>query len=151
MKKKSGSRIGTVLSRLINIRLWSDWERTKTLSRNMLESASRIFVPTRAVASESFEAAKKRLGLSDDALLIRQKNLLRISLFMLMLAFFFFIYAGYHFFFRQFIGCILSLVVMSIALVLAFRYHFWSFQIKQRKLGCSLMEWWRSLKGDENL
>ena len=45
-------------------------------------------------------------------------------------------------------GGIVALVVMFIALVLAFRYHFWYFQIKQRKLGCTIQEWFNhGLKG----
>jgi len=26
----------------------------------------------------------------------------------------------------------------------AFRYHFWLFQLRNRKLGCTLSEWWNA-------
>jgi intracellular multiplication protein IcmV len=38
---------------------------------------------------------------------------------------------------------IVSLVVTLIALILAYRYHFWYFQMKQRKLGCTFSEWYK--------
>lgn len=150
MKNKSKSRIGRVLSKIFNIRSWFDWDRMKTLTLFLWNGIKKFFVPQQATESESFAAAKKRLNLTDAELLIKQKGLLRISILMLIFAFLFFDYAIYHIYYHNFLGGILSLVVMSIALALAFRYHFWYFQIKERKLGCSIHEWYkRSIKGDK--
>ena len=38
---------------------------------------------------------------------------------------------------------LLQAIDTLIALVLAFRYHFWYFQMKQHKLGCTFNEWYR--------
>ena len=150
MKNKSGSRTGSVFSRIINIRSWSDWERTKTLSSYLAGSIVKVFVPQKATKSESFEAAIKRLNLTEKDLLVRRRNLLRTSILMLVIAFLLLVYSGYHFFNGHIMGGLLTIVVMLVALVLAFRYHFWYFQIKERKLGCSFNEWFkRSIKGDK--
>ena len=70
---------------------------------------------------------------------------------MLLSACLIFVYAGYQFFYGSIKAFIVSLVVMLIALVLAFRYHFWYFQIKQRKLGCTFNEWYRRInRGERN-
>lgn len=143
MKNKSGSRIGGIVSRVINIRSWSDWERTKTLSAYLATSIVKVFIPQKAAVSETFDAARRRMNLTEDDLLKRQKSLFRICMLMLIFAFSFCIYSAYHFFFGQIMGGLLSVIMMLIALVLAFRYHFWYFQIRERKLGCSIQEWFR--------
>ncbi|MFN7097984.1 MAG: type IV secretion protein IcmV, partial [Gammaproteobacteria bacterium] len=35
----------------------------------------------------------------------------------------------------------LAFVVMLISIATACRYHFWYFQVKNRKLGCTIKEW----------
>ena len=149
MKNKSRSRIGRVLSHLINLRSWFDWDRMKSLTLFLWFGIKKFFVPQQGAEGESFEAAVKRLKLTDADLLVRQKGLLRISLLMVFFALLFFAYAIYLFVGHSFKGGILSLVVMSIALTLAFRYNFWYFQIKKRKLGCSIHDWSKSLMGDK--
>jgi intracellular multiplication protein IcmV len=60
---------------------------------------------------------------------------------MIVAALLLFAYMTYEIYFGYFLGALLSLVVAFLALALAFRYHFWFFQIKQRRLGCSVSEW----------
>lgn len=149
MKNKSESRIGRVLASIFNIRSWFDWDRFKTLTLFLWNGAKKFFVLQQGTENETFEAAKKRLHLTDADLLSRQQGLLRVSIVMIVLAFLFFLYSVYHFYCHSFKGGLLSLVVMSLALTLAFRYHFWYFQIKERKLGCSFHEWYKNLMGDK--
>lgn len=141
MKNKSSSRIGRILVSLFNIRAWFDWDRMKGFTRYLMNGIKRFFVAQKPTETETFEEAKKRLKLTEKALLSRQKGLLRVSLLMVFFAFLLFCYALYHFYYVQILGGALSLVVMTIALTLAFRYHFWYFQIKERKLGCTVNEW----------
>ncbi|KTD52759.1 type IVB secretion system protein IcmV [Legionella quateirensis] len=143
MKKKSGTRIGSIFKRIINIRAWSDWDRMKAFTLYLLNGFKRLFVTQKEVEVESFDSAVDKLKLSDADLVIKQNALLRLSIVMLAAAFMIFIYMGYQLFYGSFKATIVSLVVMLIALVLAFRYHFWYFQIKHRKLGCTIKEWYR--------
>ena len=150
MKKKFGSRIARVFVSIINIPYWFDWERMKSFTGFVGNIFKRLFMAetekdadeaANPPLTESFDTAQKELKLSDDDLLIRQKALHRLSILMATFAVGIFIYAIYHFFFGTFLAGILSLVIMMVALALAFRYHFWYYQIKNRKLGCSLDEW----------
>ncbi|CEG55846.1 type IVB secretion system protein IcmV [Legionella fallonii] len=143
MKKKSGSRIGRVITRIINIRFWFDWDRMKAFTVALKNGIKRMFVPQQAVTSESFNAAKTRMHLSDAELLSKQNALFRLSILMLAVAILLLGYGGYQIFYGSLKAVIVSLVVTLIALVLAFRYHFWYFQIKHRKLGCTFNEWYR--------
>ncbi len=150
MKKKSGSRIVRVFVSIINIPYWFDWERLKSFTIFLGTSIRRLFMAETIDANddknnpaltESFESAQKELKLSDEDLLIREKALYRLSILMSLMALGIFIYSGYHFFSGHFRAGLLSLIVMMIAVALGFRYHFWYYQIKNRKLGCSINEW----------
>jgi intracellular multiplication protein IcmV len=143
MKKQAGSKIVKVFSRIINVRTWADWDRVKFYTTYLGEGISRLFVPVKAKEIESFDAAMSRLNISEADLLVKQNALLRLSRLMVAIAVLIFAYCGYHLFQGAFRAAIISFIVMLIALVLSFRYHFWYFQIKKRKLGCTLSEWWR--------
>ncbi len=150
MKNNSGSRIGRVLSSIINLRSWFDWDRIKSFTLYLLSGFKKFFVPQKVKKGESFEAAKKRLKLNDSDIIARQIGLLRLSILMVVVAFLVFAYSIYLFATGGPRGGVVGLVVMLIALVLAFRYHFWYFQIKERKLGCTFQEWFKQgLKGDK--
>lgn len=143
MKKKSGSRIGRVLKRIIDVRTWLDWDRLKILSLALFAGIKKMFVPDKATEVESFDSAVKRLDITDADLEKKQTALFRLSMLMVVVGLLIGGYSIYHLFYGTFRATIVSLVVMMIAFVLAFRYHFWYFQIKQRKLGCTLQDWYR--------
>jgi intracellular multiplication protein IcmV len=143
MKKKSGTRIGRMFASIINIRAWSDWDRMKAFTLYLTNGFKRLFVPQQNSGGESFDEAKNRLKLSDAELLIKQNALLRLSIVMVAFAFMVLVYMGYQFVYGSIKAGIISLVVTLIALILAFRYHFWYFQIKHRKLGCTFKEWYK--------
>jgi intracellular multiplication protein IcmV len=42
---------------------------------------------------------------------------------------------------RTFAGCLLGIATSALFASQAFRYHFWYFQIVQRRLGCTFAEW----------
>lgn len=143
MKKKPGSRIVRVFTRIINVRKWFDWERMKAFTMYLVNGIKRLFVPQNPTHVESFDEAAKKLKLNETDLLLKQNALFRLSIIMLIAAFIIFGYMGYQLFYGTFKATIISLVVVLIALVLAFRYHFWYYQIKHRKLGCTIKEWYR--------
>ncbi|WP_058530070.1 type IVB secretion system protein IcmV [Legionella londiniensis] len=141
MKRKFGSRITNLLKRVLNIKAWLDWDRLKRFTRYLGLGFKKLFIIQIEPVQENFEAAKTRFNLTESDLLQRQKALFRLSLFMIAIALMVFSYAVYQLYFANIIAFLLSLVVLFIALVLAFRYHYWYYLIKKRKLGCSLHEW----------
>ena len=152
MKKKLNSRVVRVLTKIIDIRTWFDWERMRTFTLFVGNGLHRLFTidtdnkntPSETPPlTESFKTAKESLKLTDEDLMIRQKALFRLSIFMATIAFLILSYSIYHFLYGTWRAGFLSLVIMSIALALSFRYHFWYYQIKNHKLGCSVHEWFR--------
>jgi intracellular multiplication protein IcmV len=143
MKNKSGSRLGRFFGRIVKPREWGDTSRLMTFTQYIGQLFKTLFIPQKQAGGETFEAATSRLQLTEEALLARQNALYRWSLAMCGCAFLIFIYAIYHLIFGTLHAFILSLVIMCIALTMAFRYHFWFFQLKQRKLGCTLKEWFK--------
>lgn len=141
MPKSSHSRVKRLFTALFNVKSWIDLERIRSAYRYLVEQASTYFIPQKEQKKESFDLAKERLKLSDQDILARQKGLLRLTQVMLAMAFLIFIYALYNLFYAYYPALIVSIMVMMLALVMAFRYHFWYFQIKHQRLGCSLHEW----------
>jgi intracellular multiplication protein IcmV len=150
MKKVSESKIVRVFTGIINVRSWADWDRVKSFTLYLGNGFIGLFVPRKNVESESFDEAVNKLGIDDVNLIKKQNALFRLSMIMLVAAGGIFVYAGYQLFYGSFKAVIVSLIVTMIALVLAFRYHFWYFQIKHRKLGCTFDEWYKGVLGEKN-
>lgn len=140
---KKTSRIARVFRSIFNIRAWADWDRIKDFALYFISSVKKMFVPQPKEANETFKAAQKRLKISNEDLLKEQKGLFRLSLIMLNFSVIIFCYAFYQVIYGSFLAFIVSLVVVAIGLTLAFRYHFWYYQIKNKKLGCSVHEWFK--------
>lgn len=148
MKKKSGSRVGRFLKNKFKVRSWIDFDRIRQGGDVIVSGWRTYFIPQEKTATESFEEAKARLNLTDDDLLVRQKGLFRLVIIMVSMAMMLFLYFLYNLFYGRYAAVLLSSIVMLLALVIAFRYHFWYFQIQQRKLGCTLSDWfWQGLMG----
>ncbi|MGL5743390.1 MAG: type IVB secretion system protein IcmV [Legionella sp.] len=143
MKKHPESRIIKGITRVIKVRQWFDWDRVMAFTLYLGNGFKRMFVPRQETDVESFDEAMKKLELTDESILVKQRSLFRLSIVMVVVACLILIYAGYQLFMGSIKAFILSLIVTMIALILAFRYHFWYFQMKQRKLGCTLDEWYR--------
>jgi len=144
MKKQKGSRTLNVLKSVFDVRRWIDYDRLKFFTLYLGKGFKKMFVPQKSEGkSKTFTETVERLSLVDQDLEIKQRALWRLSMLMLVLALAIMVYSAYHFIQGSYRAAIMSLVVSMIGLVLAFRYHFWYFQIKERKLGCSFMEWFR--------
>lgn len=144
MKKQKGSRTVNVLKNIFDVRTWSDYDRLKSFTLYLVNGFKKMFVPQQSEGkSNTFTDAVTRMHLAETDLAIKQKALLRLSLLMCAIGLAIIVYSAYHFIYGSYRAAIVSLVVSMIAWVLAFRYHFWYFQIKERKLGCSFMEWFK--------
>jgi len=143
MKRTPKSRVTSLFNRIFKIRYWSDAERVKGFFQYIQMLFQRLFILQPKPAKESFETVQKRLNLTDEALLIQQRSLFRLSVLMCLFALFMLGYTIYQCFHGYFFAIVLSCVVSLLAFAFAFRYHFWYFQIQQRQLGCSLRVWFK--------
>ena len=150
---QKASKTKALLLWLFNPRVWGDWDRSKAISLFFLGMIERFFVlrgkPKRK--SESFDRAIAKFDLDEKTLQEKSSGLKRLRYSLLGVALFLFLYCLYQFCYGSLKGTMIALVEVGIALVLAFRYHFWHFQIEQRKLGCSVKEWFKhSFKGERS-
>lgn len=146
MKKQNDSRIASVFKRVFNVRQWSDYDRLKAFTIFLGDGIKKMVVPKKMDVKdtgETFSEAMAEMNLTEDDLLARRKGLYRLSVLMCTLAVLIFSYAIYHLVYSNYKAAIVSLVISMMSLVLAFRYHFWYFQIKEHKLGCTIQEWYK--------
>ena len=139
---------------VFNVRAWSDWDRSQSISMYFLSIIRKLFVLQTRVASDedkTFSDVALSLNLTEDDLKSKAISLKRLCYIMIFTAICFYSYAMYQLIYGGILAVILSFVLMFVSLAVAFRYHFWYFQIAHRKLGCSLGEWFKNsfMDGDK--
>jgi intracellular multiplication protein IcmV len=126
-----------------NPRAWLGYDSLKDQTRTIwtfVRAATTTATPPEN--PETFEEAMERLNLTEDSLQTVASRYLAYAAFFVALTGVNLIYAIYLLFHHKaFLGLILGLAVCALLLAQAFRYHFWYFQIANRKLGCTLEEW----------
>ncbi len=141
--KKTKSKISAAIARRFNFSAWSDWQRIKSGGQYIAKGAKQVFIPSPTLSTESFSEAQRRMKLTDETLADRGRSLWWISILMLVMSVALLIYSIYHFAFGTIHSAILTLSLSAVSLTFAFKYHFWYFQITQRKLGCTVGNWFR--------
>lgn len=133
--------IKKIIKPAVDVPKWIDYQQLVKNNRSIFSFVKKFFIPEQAKTQESFEEAMLRLKLTPADLIQRSKEFTRlmwiwISLFLVSIVYS--IYLLHHHFLRGFYPC---LGISIIILTQIFRYHFWLFQIKQRRLGCSFRDW----------
>ena len=95
-------------------------------------------------SEESFDYAIKRLGLTEDELQKRQKGFLINSILLFLLGVFFGVMGIYLTLNHLLAAGLVTQLFTFISFCFALYMHFWFFQLKNRKLGCSFKEWWEN-------
>ena len=142
--KKIGQGLSWAYKPAVDVKSWMGLDIIKSATRYVWQMAKNVFVPQKAERKETFQEALVRLNLTEADLKNRQKEFSHLFLIYGAIGVVIVLYSLFLFYTLSFMGGILSLVVAALAFGVAFRYHFWLFQIKHRKLGCSLQEWWHS-------
>jgi len=137
---------GKIFTSVINIRVdkWIGASYLKQTVGHTFNFAKSLFIPKKANRSESFDESLTRLNLSEEQLKAKENEFLRLFAFHLLLAFLTFCYCVYLFYKNNWSGGCTTLCLSLYPLAVAFRFHFWLFQIKNRKLGCTIQEWWNN-------
>lgn len=141
MKKVKRTRTARFFTKAFNFRAWLNYDNVKEMVLSFFDIVSKLFIPETPKKVESFEKAIQRLSLSEEAIEQQKRGFYRLSILMSVITFLLLSYTAFHIYYLNYNAIILSFVVMLIALSLAFRYHFWYFQLKKRKLGCTFKEW----------
>lgn len=127
---------------LVNFPAWMGLNQILSTAKGIKNTAKGLVETTsKPVHDETFKEAIKRLHLSEKDIQQRQKTFYRNALIyagigLLLLGYAIYLVIGSHF-----AASFLSLVLFVLALALAFKQHFYYFQMKQRKLGCTVQDW----------
>ncbi len=135
-----------------NVKQWTGASYLSPVHTAAKAALKGLFIPQRAENKETFEAAIARLKLTPEQVAMREKRFRQNAYVFIMCAALAFAYAMYLLFHGHFSPALLGVAVMGLFLVQAFRFHFWAFQIKHKKLGCTFKQWWHSdvSRGDES-
>ncbi len=124
---------------------WLGYDMLKTqftTSWAVLKNLYTVPGTTPVTQAETFEQAAERFKLSDEQLSKTAFNfLIYSSIFVVcaVITVIFSIYLLVHH--ATFAGFVLGLATTAVFGAYAFRFSFWRFQIKHRKLGCTFQEW----------
>lgn len=132
--------------KIIDVRVdkWISWDYLKETTGHFKAILFDIAIPKKATHLESFEEAMSRLGLSEKDLEARKNEFTKLFYFFLVLSLGVFAYALYLSLKGTLVSSLITFCLAFYALTQAFQFHFWLFQIKNRKLGCSVKEWFNS-------
>jgi intracellular multiplication protein IcmV len=123
---------------------WIGLESLKINTRFIKDSLRELFIPREPTLRETFEEAKIRLNLTEENIQNTARRYTYFTLFFVLIGICTFSFGMYLLLHKGlFGGFMLALSAASLFFVQAFRYNFWNFQIKNRKLGCTLKEWWQ--------
>lgn len=128
----------------VRVDRWMSFESLKENTRSTTSLVRDVFTPEQATHHETFEQAMARLKLTENDLNQRVKEFTRLFIFFTGLGLCIIGYALYMAFTYRYMVSIISLCIASYVFAQAFRFHFWLFQIKNRKLGCTMKEWFHS-------
>lgn len=109
--------------------------------------AKKLCVVQNANHSESFEEAVKRLSLDEEKIAQCQRYYRHLYRFFFLTTMLLMSYATYISQLGNIVGLVMCLAIALYSLTLSFRFHFWHFQISHQRLGCSLKDWFSSIKG----
>lgn len=133
--------IKKIIKPAVDVPKWIDYQQLVKNNRSVFAFIKKFFIPEQASTQESFEEALLRLKLTPADLLQRSKEFTRLLWIWIVLFLITILYSFYLFHIRAFRGFYPCIGISVIILTQVFRYHFWLFQIKQRRLGCSFREW----------
>lgn len=132
---------GKMVKPFVNFPQWMGLGQITTVGKDIKDTTVSLLKQPKAVRQETFEQAIARLRLSEKDLQQRMQYFLRMTMFYCGVAVLLFIYAIYLMFTGELAAFFLSFVLTLMALSFAFRQHFWYFQLKHRKLGCTVKDW----------
>ncbi len=131
---------------------WLDYDalkRENQLIYRIIKPTMTIDKPTQ---QETFEEAQERLGLSEADIEAGQHRYRRYALLFALCGLLVFYYAFYLVFrYLSFPGFLLGIAVSMLFFAYAFKFDFWSLQMRRRKLGLTFADWKLSYLSNEKV
>jgi len=130
---------GTVRT-VANIPGWFGLRFMRKATGGVVKLMRPMYSTPQAKRKETFEQAQARLGLSEQDILMRLKNL-RLQSWIYAIAMILSLAYTVYLLFSGYFACILALGVSGLFCFKFVTCRFWLFQIQHRSLGCNLHEW----------
>lgn len=130
-----------------NVRGWMGWSAVKENARVVTGLATDISSTeekNNTSRVETFDQAVQRLGLSQNEIEHRMQTFRRVGQFCGVLGFAAFIWGMYILFKGMFLSSLMAFSLSCLMFIYGFREHFHYFQMKQRRLDCTVKEWFSS-------
>lgn len=125
---------------------WLGYDMLKEQTSTILSFLKAGVAPSKTGRTETFDEAIARLEIDPKDLKQTANTYLVYSAVFLGVAILDFFYGFYLLFYHgAFLGFVVAGSLLGLLLVQSFKYSFWSYQIKQRRLGCTFKEWRNSL------
>lgn len=140
--RKTKNLAGKVVD--VRVDKWISLDYLKETTGHIRSILDDILIPKRARYSETFEEAMKRLSLTEADLVRQERDFTRLFYFFVALSTAIILYGLYLAFKGSFVPALIAFCLSLYSFSQAFRFHFWLFQIKHRKLGCTIKEWFNS-------
>jgi intracellular multiplication protein IcmV len=129
---------------------WFGVDTLKTQHNVIWRILKGLFTAPKPEREETFEEAMVRLNLTEEDIKSALVSYRYYTLIFAVLGFVMFAYSFYLLFrYGTFLGWLLGLAVTVLFFSQAFKYDFWVFQIKRRKLGATFAEWKRNFLGEK--
>lgn len=144
-KANKGKRGGTfqfLYKTFFNVPAWIGFKQIRESNKVIVDYVKDSFSVNEAERNESFEEALTRLNISNEALQQTYKSNTRNFYIMAVVVTLLVVYAIYLLTSGAYKALLVDLAVIVLASVRLFQFSFWNFQIKHRKLGCSVKEWY---------
>jgi len=139
--KPQKSTVRRGLKSFVNFPLWMGWSEVKS-NAYLIKSLARNLTKTEPAShKETYKQAVARMKLTPDMLAQRKQVLFRLSCFYGLLSLLLFAYTVYLLFVGTWNAVLMSGVLVFVMISLAFREHFWYFQMCEKRLGCTFKEW----------
>jgi intracellular multiplication protein IcmV len=140
-EKKPARKKRGLIKRVFNPRKWMGYDEVKQSGHQVMDMARNLTTVRKPTRKETFEESVKRQNLTEKDLKARMKALFITSWVYLGFGIALFFYGLYALTYLSLFAVLVCFILSAIALALAYRDSFFYFQMKKRKLGCTVAEW----------
>lgn len=126
-----------------NVKGWSGWDTVKKNATVVKTFVDDLKVPETDASSVqlTFEAAMKKYGMTEADVAKGMKARLQSAWICLAFSIAALVWMVYLFYIGMFLSGLVSLSLSALMAAYGFREHFYYFQMKRRKLNCTINEW----------
>lgn len=130
--------------------LYGEVEGLKNENKTLYRILKSLFTKSTPERQETFEQAMTRMGLTEAYVKKTATTYRLYAILFLLIGIAIFTYGFYLLFdIRSLSGWLLAMAATGLCLAQAFRFDFWAYQMRVRKLGVTFSEWKSSILGNK--